>query len=441
MNLFWDQHADQAAIGAALVNHSAAVYVGENLPTGDLYRERDRRYLTGVVDLLAAGREVDAVTLAAHIGADADEKTELHGFAAMVPSTSNVAEYVAVVRDMARRRRLDQETRTALEEELAQGNGQGAAKFHKRMTEMLDREGGEQAAARRIPLVDWSTFWDGEHNEAEWAFEDVLARGRGHAIYASHKAGKSLLALYMAVEIATGPDQSVVVYLDYEMGKADVRERLEAMGHGPGSELSRLHYALLPALPPLDTAEGAGALASMLDRVQADWPGHHLVVIIDTIGRAVCGEENSADTFRAFYRHTGTELKRHGATWARLDHAGKDSSQGQRGSSSKGDDVDVVWRLTGTENGICLRRDLARMDWVPEKVTFRLDECPLSYTRLAGDWPEGTHEVALHLDRLKAPVEISVRAAAQLLRDHGVSRRGLITAAAVKWRKQRESAS
>ncbi len=62
------------------------------------------------------------------------------------------------------------------------------------------------AAATTPPpaFIDWGTFWDRDHNEAEWVFPDVLARGRGHALYAMHKAGKSLLMLYVAAQIATG---------------------------------------------------------------------------------------------------------------------------------------------------------------------------------------------------------------------------------------------
>ncbi len=168
------------------------------------------------------------------------------------------------------------------------------------------------------------------------------------------------------------------------MTEADVFDRLEDMGYGPESDLSRLRYALLPSLPPLDTITGADALMALLDAVQAEWPAHHLVVIMDTIGRAVCGEENSADTFRAFYNFTGIELKRRGLTWMRLDHGGKDSDRGQRGSSSKGDDVDVVWKLKPTENGVSLQRDVARMSWVPEQRHLRAVR---GSARATSGWP------------------------------------------------------
>lgn len=178
------------------------------------------------------------------------------------------------------------------------------------------------------PFVDWGTFWTRDHSDPEWTFEDVLARGRGHALYALHKDGKSLFALYMTLRCASSKERLVVVYLDYEMGEDDLYERLGDMGAGPGTDLSRLKYVLLPTLPPLDTEAGAAALMELLDAVQGEWPEYHLVVIIDTISRAVVGEENSSDTFRAFYSHTGIQLKRRGCTWARLDHAGKDASRG-----------------------------------------------------------------------------------------------------------------
>ena len=289
-------------------------------------------------------------------------------------------------------------------------------------------------------FLDWSTFWARDHSEAEWVYPDVLARGRGHALYATHKAGKSLLMLYIAAALATGSEPIVVVYFDYEMTEADVFDRLEDMGHGPDTDFSRLRYALLPTLPPLDTAAGAEALTALVDGVQAEWQQHHLVVVIDTISRAVCGEENSADTFRDFYAHTGIQLKRRGITWARLDHSGKDTSQGQRGSSGKGDDVDVVWELTLTQNGVCLKRKLARMSWVPEQVLLGLFEEPLRYVPLAKDWPAGTVEVAAELDRLDLPLTVPTRVASDAIKaansEHRGRRRGLVLAA-IRWRIER----
>ena len=169
-----------------------------------------------------------------------------------------------------------------------------------------DEPSDESASVRTGVFIDWSTFWDRDHNEAEWVYPDVLARGRGHAIYAAHKAGKSLLMLCIAAELATGAEPVVVVYLDYEMTEADVFDRLEDMGYGPDSDLSRLRYALLPTLPPLDTARAPRRSQGCWTASRATGRTTTSRVVIDTISRAVRGEENNADTFRDFYSHTGT---------------------------------------------------------------------------------------------------------------------------------------
>jgi hypothetical protein len=110
----------------------------------------------------------------------------------------------------------------------------------------------------------------------------------------------------------------------------DLFDRVKDMGYGYGTDLSRVRYALLPTLRPPDTADGARALIGLVDSVQGEWPDHHLVLITDTIGRAVSGKENDSDTFRDFYKHTGIELRRRAVTWVRLDHEGKDGNRGQR---------------------------------------------------------------------------------------------------------------
>jgi hypothetical protein len=286
-------------------------------------------------------------------------------------------------------------------------------------------------------FIDWGEFWNRDRRDADWIYDQVLARGRGHAIFAGHKVGKSLLTLYIVAVLVQRPDV-VVIYLDYEMGEDDLYDRLEDMGYGPGSDFTRLKYALLPSLPPLDTQIGADLLLARVDTVANQHPGADIVVIIDTTGRAVAGEENSADTYRAFYRWTGLGLKQRGNTWARLDHAGKDNAKGQRGSSAKGDDVDIVWKLAKTENGLELRVDARRMSWVPDKVTFRqINDPHLRFEEVAADWPAGTKEVADLLDQLDVPLNVGDRPAGTALRAAGHTSKQTVIRAAQKWRRHK----
>jgi KaiC/GvpD/RAD55 family RecA-like ATPase len=294
----------------------------------------------------------------------------------------------------------------------------------------------EECEEPESPFIDWASFWSRERSDVEWTYDDVLARGRGHAVYAGHKTGKSLLMLWIAAQVVQRPDHACL-YLDYEMSESDLFDRLDDMGFGKDTDFSRLRYALLPSLPPLDTSEGADAVMALAELAMEGLGDVHLTVVMDTASRAVRGEEDKADTWRAFYNQTGIRLKRAGFTWVRLDHAGKDATRGQRGSSSKGDDVDVIWKLARTENGLELKREAARMSWVPERVLFKRSDDPLRYVRIVQDWPEGTQEVALHLDRLGVPITDKVSDAQTALKEHGVARRRALVNAAMRWRRQR----
>lgn len=437
--LFYDEAAERAAIGAALENDAALSMFVRELAPEDFFNLAHARIASVIRSLHAAGHPVDAVTVSHGLGDNQSDRGCVYACVESVPAVSAMAEYVSIVRDTARRRRLDREIQRA-QAELARGDDDGEARSREIIAAALAQQ-APGTPASRVPFVDWPVFFAREHTEEEWTFPDVLARGRGHAIYARHKEGKSLLALWIAAKLATGADPVVVCYLDFEMSETDLRERLEDMGYGPSSGLSRLRYGLLPTLPPLDSAEGAAALTAVLDRVQTERPDHHLVVVIDTIGRAVSGEEDRSDTIRDFYRHTGIELKRRHCTWVRLDHAGKESSQGQRGTSAKGDDVDVVWKLTKTENGVQLQRELARMSWVPERVTFKLCDDPLNFVRLESDWPAGTDEVAYWLDKYGVALSASGAAAMKILRENGQPKRRQLVLAALRWRRMRAEGS
>src|SRR5204862_406235 len=142
-------------------------------------------------------------------------------------------------------------------------------------------------------FVNWAKFWADDRPENDWILDQLLARGRGHAFWAAQKTGKSLVTLWMAASLATREDPIRVVYLDYEMTEDDLYERLSDMGYGPETDLSRLRYAVLPALAPLDHPEGGAALLEVVDTEQAAYPDHHVVLIIDTTSRAVAGDESS----------------------------------------------------------------------------------------------------------------------------------------------------
>jgi hypothetical protein len=264
-------------------------------------------------------------------------------------------------------------------------------------------------------LVNWKEFWTQEHTTEDWICKPLIARGRQTAIFAGAKTGKSWLTLNAVAALATGKPilgqtaQPPVncLYLDYEMIESDLYERLEQFGYTEDDDLSHFHYAIIPSLPPLNTPEGATALMHLIRLVKAE------VVVIDTTGRAIDGEENSADSYREFARTTGLALKREGVACVRTDHAGKNAKLGQRGSSAKNDDVDIVFQLAKTDDGLRLKRTHTRISWVPETIDLIVEDFDDTVNiRLKTKDRPGftTQEIALskRLDELGYPTEMGV---------------------------------
>lgn len=254
-------------------------------------------------------------------------------------------------------------------------------------------------ALARMP-VESPDFWNGEQGEKQFLIEPFLAAGRAHALYADAKAGKSYVVLQAIAAAAIPGHRSwadipvppiTVVYLDYEMTEVDLCERLSDFGYSIDDDYSRFHYIKASLLgADLDTHEGGNELLTQAQAWNAD------LVVIDTMSRAVSGEENDADTVRKFYLHTGRLLKANNITWLRIDHAGKQKDRGQRGSSGKNDDVDIVWRLERTDDGVRLDLTHSRVFWIDNEITLRAipaesDGLGLRHERtLAKSYPPGT---------------------------------------------------
>lgn len=292
-------------------------------------------------------------------------------------------------------------------------------------------------------LIHWPSFWAEDRTDEDFVAYPLIPRGRAVALYAPAKAGKSTIVLALVAALATGRPlfgstltaPVDVLYLDYEMTESDLMERLVELGYDDSTDLSRLHYALMPSLPPLDTRQGAEALTRLANLCGAQ------LIVVDTFGRAVEGDENEADTSRAFYRHTGMMLKAAGRSVLRTDHAGKDVAKGQRGSSAKNDDVDVVWQLTRSDVGVTLVRTHSRVSWVPETVelTRSIDEDAGSilWTITKGDvaWPAGTAACVAEIEALGlAPVGYRPTWAA--LKAAGSTTPRLVVRAALKARRE-----
>jgi hypothetical protein len=282
----------------------------------------------------------------------------------------------------------------------------------------------ELAPSTGPQTIDWPIFWR-RSLTPEWLVEPFLPLGRLVALYAQGKAGKSLIALEVACALATGQatlyqeaqEPMSVIYVDMEMTEDDLWERLVALGYNSDSDLRNLHYYQLQNFRPLDTEQGG---AQLLEAAIEHGPQ---LIVIDTVARVIEGGENDADTYINLYRNSLLALKALKITVLRLDHSGKDPKRGQRGSSAKNDDVDVVWLLEQDLDRVTLKMDRRRMGWVPEKVTLERASGPLRHLPAAHAIPLKVQEIMGALDRLNISPELSRRKTQSKLKAHGLGYR------------------
>jgi hypothetical protein len=329
---------------------------------------------------------------------------------------------------------------------IAQAEGQPD-----RVARMAATAGTEPAPAAApvstLPApLDWAAFAARDANAPQWLVDLFWPAGRAMALWADAKEGKSELALWCAHRLALGvhpwtnaPAEPVdVAYFDWEMTEDDLDDRLSEFDVDP-RRLGRLHYFLLPALHPLDSETGGEEVLQLLEACGAR------VAVFDTFTRAVTGEENDADTVRAFYRHTGIRLKQASIAYLRTDHAGKTPARGQRGSSAKRDDVDVVWwmKRTPTPPGILLSCDHgSRLSWVGPKLQLErvVDATGIvRYTTPLGiGVPAGTLDKMRELDQVGFPLDGGRPSAKAALRAAGLRPgRNEVLSAALNERRKR----
>jgi hypothetical protein len=225
--------------------------------------------------------------------------------------------------------------------------------------------------AAQYKSVDWARAFANQPTETRWLVEPIIEEGTVCAIFGVPDSHKSLFVLELSLRLAR--DWRTVVYIDQENRLTDLVNRLGAFGATP-EELGCLHLYSYPELPALDTPRGGRHLKAIAVTHDAD------LVILDTTARMVEGSENDADTYHRLYRSSLLPLKGHGITSLRIDHPGKDPAKGQRGSSAKDGDADVIWwmqKMSGTKFRLSKRRD--RTGNAPEYVELELRHNPLRH--------------------------------------------------------------
>jgi KaiC/GvpD/RAD55 family RecA-like ATPase len=419
---FYDQESERALVGMALSwpDHAGEIVSKIDLP--QLGDDPSRKAIVALRKLIAVNGVISVKTVAENVTDWPTALNDLVQWMAEAPfySERELNSRVLSIRAASDNRQL-YKAGEMLREALESGDGGGTKVALNRLTELSQLAESGSGGVDLSPLqVNFSVLFSKETQRREFLIDPLVPRGGQIVIYSEPKTGKSLFALNAAVVLATGKaglgmgarEPISVMYLDYENTEDDLLDRLESMGFSEEDDLSNLHYFQLAAIPPLDTREGGEWIREAKKEFEPQF------VIIDTMARAVAGEENSADTYRRYYQHVGLFLKSQKITLLRLDHAGKDATKGQRGSSDKAGDVDAVYRLSTSGNLVTLTCTHQRISWIAKEARFRKLDDPLrhepenqSYTQQAIEFAKTLDELDISLDATRAEVVSSLKQA------------------------------
>ncbi|MFF7851885.1 AAA family ATPase [Streptomyces sp. NPDC007910] len=373
--------AEAEALVLCAIMHSSDAYrsCAELLDREDFYRPAHRLIWDTVAGLIAANTEPHPALIRAEIERqgrllEVDGGQLIYRLGAEILPAVSAPHFAEQVASKARERRYDEHANhlKAAISRGATGDELDAlvADFHQ--AEQLREATGHGPAHLVSTLLDWNSFFATDFGSIQLLLGKLMAPGQQITLVGDGKAGKSLFTQEWMWRMATGQsflgdkptDPVRVLYLDAENGQEQVQERLLSFGAGP-RRMGELRYASFPPVRPLDTPGGGADLMSMVRATSAE------LVVIDTVSRFISGPENDADTWLSLYRHTLLPLKRDRISSVRLDHRGKDSERGARGSSAKTQDVDHVWELSAMGGGaLALKRTHTRTGIGPDQFTI-----------------------------------------------------------------------
>jgi len=178
-----------------------------------------------------------------------------------------------------------------------------------------------------LNVIDLAASWD-DHTKPEMLVEGFLVKGANHTVFGAPDFGKTWIAL-AAFVVPMLRRRQVVVYIDKEMSRRDIINRLKELGVEKELAAEYLVYLELP------TVDGSAASRAEWARILESRPG---LVVVDAqagvLADADLKENSTSDVLRwhSWYFDTA---RRAGATTVMLDHTGHENASRERGASGK----------------------------------------------------------------------------------------------------------
>jgi RecA-family ATPase len=203
--------AEQAVIGALLLDSTAWSQVAEVLHPGDFYRPDHRLIFQAIVTLAASGTPFDTLIVSEQLErsgqlVDAGGLAYLGTLARDTPSAANISVYADAVVERANLRRLDG---AGAEMQRAVRDGASSVQIAQALRPALEEFVKQRTGNKRTPL-DWSSLSDRTPPEREWAINHWLGMGHVTLLAGAGGAGKTSLGQAMGSCLAVRRE-----YLDW----------------------------------------------------------------------------------------------------------------------------------------------------------------------------------------------------------------------------------
>lgn len=220
-----------------------------------------------------------------------------------------------------------------------------------------------------------------------WLIDEMIADHGLSIIYGDPGAGKSFIALDMALRIAfsmdwhgTATKGAGVLYIAGE-GARGLGKRVKGWRREHALEGVEAPFLLLPVAVQLLEAKDRAKLLRTIDAAVARAGFKIGLVIVDTVSRALAGQdENGQESMSMFVAACGEIQVHTGGAVIGVHHSGKDKERGMRGSTVLLGGCDASIKVTKSGDVATLKT---------EKQKDAEEAAPIAFTLKKVEWAAG----------------------------------------------------
>jgi len=297
-----DVEAEEAVLGAAMLDAGTCAEVLGRLRAEDFYRPAHRAVYHAVAALTARGGPVDAVTVKGELEktgalADVGGGPFLHTLTAAVPTVANTPHYAARVAELARRRRLIDAGHQLIQVAHEEPDPARVDAVARDLLAGVEARGGGLAEARlQFEDLDEALALADKAGPPRWLIQELWPADAYGVLAAEDKAGKTWAQLDLAVSVAAGvpwlghfvcPYPGQVVLLLGEGGRRAMVRRLRAVVEHKRLDAVSLPIRMCYRVPQLRSSEDLAVITAELARAPTR------LVVLDPLYLAVGGAKGS----------------------------------------------------------------------------------------------------------------------------------------------------